>query len=96
MDGTPVVAASGDGDGIVRVWRLEDGTPVGEPLRAYTRHVAGLAAGHLDDGTPVIISGGDDCTIRVWRLDDGTRIREPLRCPGPGRCRGRRAADEWH
>ena len=80
MDGTPVIV-SGDGDGTVRVWLLEDGTLVGEPLRAHTGHVAGLAAGHLGDGTPVIVSGGID-EVRVWRLDDGTPIREPLRCPG--------------
>ena len=30
-DGTPVIV-SGGGDGTVRVWRLADGTPVGEPL----------------------------------------------------------------
>ena len=29
-DGTPVII--GGGDGTVRVWRLADGTPVGEPL----------------------------------------------------------------
>jgi WD40 repeat protein len=30
-DGTPVII-SGGGDGTVRVWRLADGAPVGEPL----------------------------------------------------------------
>ena len=32
-DGTPVIVSGGD-DGTVRVWRLADGTPVGEPLPA--------------------------------------------------------------
>ena len=33
-DGTPVIV-SGGGDGTVRVWRLADGTPVGEPLTGH-------------------------------------------------------------
>ena len=57
-DGTPVII-SGGGDGTVRVWRLADGTPVGEPLTGHDRPVNAVAAGALPDGTPVIISGGD-------------------------------------
>jgi WD40 repeat protein len=61
------------------VWRLADGTPVGEPLRGHDGRVWTVAAGKLPDGTPVIISGGDDGTVRVWRLADGTPVGEPLR-----------------
>ena len=43
----------------MRVWRLADGTPVGEPLRGHDGAVNAVAAGALPDGTPVIISGGD-------------------------------------
>ena len=77
-DGTPVII-SGGGDGTVRVWRLADGTPVGEPLRGHDGAVTAVAAGALPDGTPVIISGGGDGTVRVWRLADGTPVGEPLR-----------------
>ena len=56
-DGTPVII-SGGADGTVRVWRLADGTPVGEPLHRPRRPVTAVAAGALPDGTPVIISGG--------------------------------------
>ena len=76
-DGTPVII-SGGGDGTVRVWRLADGTPVGEPLTGHDGAVNAVAAGALPDGTPVIISGGDDGTVRVWRLADGTPVGEPL------------------
>ena len=33
-DGTPVIISGGD-DGTVRVWRMADGTPVGEPLTGH-------------------------------------------------------------
>ncbi len=58
-DGTPVII-SGSDDGTVRVWRLADGTPVGEPLHGHDDTVNGVAVGALPDGTPVIISGGYD------------------------------------
>ena len=51
-DGTPVII-SGGGDGTVRVWRMADGTPVGEPLAGHTaggggggRGAAGRHPGH--------------------------------------------------
>jgi len=77
-DGTPVII-SGSDDQTVRVWRLADGTPAGEPLRGHDGEVNAVAAGTLPDGTPVIISGSDDRTVRVWRLADGTPVGEPLR-----------------
>ena len=79
-DGTPVII-SGGGDGTVRVWRLADGTPVGEPLTGHDGGVNAVAAGALPDGTPVIISGGDDGTVRVWRTADGTPVVPPLDLP---------------
>jgi WD40 repeat protein len=64
----------------VRVWRLADGTPVGDPLHGHTNAVNAVAAGALPDATPVIMSGGrGDATVRVWRLADGTPVGDPLR-----------------
>ena len=80
-DGTPVIVSGGD-DGTVRVWRLADGTPVGEPLMRRPRRRGGRGGGRaLPDGTPVIVSGGDDHGVRVWRLADGTPVGEPLHRP---------------
>ena len=66
---------------MVRVWRLADGTPVGEPLPGHDDAVNAVAVGALPDGTPVIVSGGDDGTVRVWRLADGTPLVPPLDLP---------------
>ena len=62
----------------MRVWRLADGTPVGEPL-PHSSLVTSVAVEALPDGTPVIISGTYNGTVRVWRLADGTPAGEPLR-----------------
>jgi hypothetical protein len=79
-DGTPVII-SGSDDMTLRVWRLADGSPAGEPLTGHDGLVSAVAAGTLPDGTPVIISSGsfDDQTVRVWRTADGTPVGEPLR-----------------
>ena len=85
-DGTPVIVSGSNralndyrADDTVRVWRLADGTPVGEPLTGHTSWVNAVAVGALPDGTPVIVSGShDDATVRVWRLADGAPVGEPL------------------
>ena len=71
-DGTPVIV-SGSYDATVRVWRLADGSPVGEPLTGHDGTVFAAAVGDLLDGTLVIVSGGIDATVRVWRLADGAQ-----------------------
>ena len=80
-DGTPVIVGGSSGglsDGMVRVWRLADGAPVGEPISGHVGSVNAVAVGGLPDGTPVIVSGGDDGTVRVWRLADGAPVVPPL------------------
>jgi WD40 repeat protein len=78
-DGTPVVV-SGGSDGTVRVWRLADGTPVGEPLRLHGDDaVSEVAMGRLADGSPVVVSGGVFREkVCVWRLPDGAPVGEPV------------------
>ncbi|MGO8888435.1 MAG: WD40 repeat domain-containing protein, partial [Streptosporangiaceae bacterium] len=88
-DGAPVIiSGSGDifgGGGTVRVWRLADGTAVGEPLTGHDSLVTAVAVGALPDGIPVIVSGGAGGgaggTVRVWRLADGTPLVPPLDLP---------------
>ena len=81
-DGVPVIV-SGGADGAVRVWRLADGAPIGEPLRGHDGRVSAVAVGALPDGAPIIVSGGYDA-VRVWRLADGAPVGEPLRGHGSG------------
>jgi WD40 repeat protein len=81
-DGTPVIVSGGgrwgNSYGTVRVWRLADGAPVGEPLTGHGDSVNAVAVGALPDGTPVIVSGGDDGIVQVRRLADGTALVHPL------------------
>jgi len=80
-DGTPVVISGGGYtgiEGVVRIWRLEDGAPVGEPLLGHQGEVTSVASTTLPDGTPVVISGSSDRTVRIWRLEDGAPVGEPL------------------
>ena len=76
-DGTPVII-SGSDDGTVRVWRLEDGAPVGEPLHGHDGAVTAVAMGTLPDGTPVIVSGGSEGSVRVWGLADGIKVGQTI------------------
>ena len=80
-DGTPVVVGFNE-DGTMRVWKLEDGTPLGQEV-SQARHspmvpVEAVAAAELADGTLVLAVGGDDGMVRVWRLADSTPAGQPL------------------
>ena len=70
-DGTPVVAGAGR-DRSVRIWDLDTGSPIGEPLRGHNLPVRAITIGPRRDGTPVLVSGGDDGTVRIWDLEPGT------------------------
>jgi WD40 repeat protein len=75
------VVVSGGGDGSVRVWRLADGAPVGEPQYGHHGGVQALAVGVLPGGIAVIVSGATapgGGSVRVWRLADGTPLVPPL------------------
>jgi WD40 repeat protein len=77
-DGSPVVVTGGSQvDETVRVWRLDDGSPIVEPLFGHDDGVSAVAVGTLTEETTVV-SGGDDETMRVWRLSDGTPLVPPL------------------
>ena len=76
-DGRPV-AVTGSWDGTVRVWDLDSGAPIGEPLTGHTDWVNAVATLVLPDGRPVAVTAGRDGTVRVWDLDSGAPIGQPL------------------
>jgi WD40 repeat protein len=76
MDGAPV-AVTGGNEGMVRVWDLASGTPIGQPINAHTDWVTAVACTTMD-GAPVAVTGGDDGTVRVWDLASGTPIGQPM------------------
>jgi WD40 repeat protein len=81
-DGRPV-AVTGSWDGTVRVWDLDAGVPVGEPLTGHTRGVRAMAALVLPDGRPVAVTGSWDGTVRVWSLAADPAAAALIPVPGP-------------
>ena len=55
----------------MRVWRLADGTPVGEPIIGS---VNAVAVGTLPDGTPIFVIGDSVGWVEVRRLTDGAPV----------------------
>ena len=58
-DGRPI-AVTGSDDGTVRVWDLNTGHRIGDPLTGHTDWVAAVAALMLPDGRPIAVTGSDD------------------------------------
>ncbi|SDM38974.1 WD domain-containing protein, G-beta repeat-containing protein [Nonomuraea maritima] len=63
----------------LRIWSLESGRPLGEPLthEGDARH-ASVVTTKDGDGTPVIVSGGTDRNLVVRDLDTGQPLSGPF------------------
>jgi WD40 repeat protein len=72
-DGTPI-AVTGSHDATVRVWDLNTGHPIGDPLTGHTNAVNAVAVLLRPDGTPIAVTGSWDQTVRVWDLNTGQPI----------------------
>jgi len=73
-DGQYIV--SGSYDRTIRIWDVETGAGVGEPLRGHIGAVCSV--GCSPDGQH-ITSGSDDSTIRIWDVGTGTAVGMPLK-----------------
>jgi WD40 repeat protein len=88
QDGVRTIAVSRDGstlaaadfDGTLRLFDLRESKPLGEPFRAHTAEVWGLA--FSPDGKTLVSSSFDD-TVRFWRVEDQSQAAEPVD-PGIG------------
>lgn len=58
------VLASGSDDGVVRLWRASDCSPIAD-LGRHEGRVSGLAVA----GRGWVVSGGDDGRVKVWPID---------------------------
>jgi WD40 repeat protein len=59
----------------IRIWDVETGAGVGNPLKGHTSYVKSVA--YSPDGRH-IISGSDDMTIRIWDAETGAPVGRPL------------------
>ena len=77
--------ASGSLDGTIRIWNMETGQQVGEPLTGHTDRVWSVAISpyKVDENgggsaARYIVSGSADNIIRIWNMETGQQVREPL------------------
>jgi WD40 repeat protein len=72
-DGTKIL--TGDSDGIVQLWNMETGKPVGVPMK-HENSVVALA--FRPDGK-VIATGSWDNTARLWNAETGEPVGVPMK-----------------
>jgi WD40 repeat protein/serine/threonine protein kinase/energy-coupling factor transporter ATP-binding protein EcfA2 len=72
-DGRMLVSASADRT--LRLWNVESGESIGQPLAGHTGAV--FAASFSPDGQ-MIASAGDDGTVILWNVSTGQLAAEPL------------------
>jgi WD40 repeat protein len=67
--------ASGSGDKTVRIWDVETGEMVQEPLQGHGDSVGSVC--FSPDGKH-IASGSGDKTVRIWDVETGEMVQESL------------------
>jgi len=71
-------AASSSFDGTIRLWDLDTGTQVGDPLRGHTSEVLAVYALPARPGLDRLCSVGADGTIRFWDPGTWTESQPPF------------------
>jgi WD40 repeat protein len=70
------VLAVADSDGLVKLWDMASGLPVGEPIVAHNHELTALAVVRLADGRAGLATAGERGTIRLWDATAGSPISE--------------------
>ncbi|WP_214111186.1 AAA family ATPase [Acrocarpospora catenulata] len=73
---SPIAVTAGE-DKTLRVWDLDAGVQLGEPLKGHTSRVLAVALAEVG-GRLVAVSGSSDETVRAWDLDARAQLGEPL------------------
>jgi WD40 repeat protein len=73
-----VLLATGDADGVVRLWDPVSRSDSADPLTGHEGSVNALAAVPVPDGSVLLASGGADGTVRLWDPESGSPVGEPL------------------
>ncbi|MEV5428081.1 AAA family ATPase [Streptomyces sp. NPDC052701] len=71
------VAVTGSLRGHLRIWNLNTGQPIGDPLTGHAGMVLAVACTTIGD-RPVAVSAGEDRTVRVWDLKNRQPAGDPL------------------
>ncbi|KAF5362991.1 hypothetical protein D9757_014089 [Collybiopsis confluens] len=66
---------SGSNDHTVRIWNVQTGRQIGDPLHGHMSEVTSVA--FSPDGQQVV-SGSYDKTVRIWNVQTGEQIGNPL------------------
>jgi WD40 repeat protein len=77
------VAVTGGANGSVRVWDLQSGRAVGEPLVSGGEKITAVMTATLTDQRVVLTAADEAGTVRTWDLASGEPVGTTLRC-GPG------------
>eukprot|EP00947_MAST-08B_sp_MAST-8B-sp1_P002356 g2356.t1 len=76
--------SAGSEDNTLRIWDLDRGEAVGEPLQGHTDSVSAVSvfearnADGSSAGWRAVSGGSGDNTLRIWDLDRGEAVGEPL------------------
>ncbi|TEB18327.1 hypothetical protein FA13DRAFT_1803821 [Coprinellus micaceus] len=68
-------AAAGSEDGIIQLWDVQSGQPVGKPMGGHMNMVTSVC--FSPDGSK-IASGSEDMSVRLWDMESGQAVGEPM------------------
>ncbi|KAF5345603.1 hypothetical protein D9757_014774 [Collybiopsis confluens] len=66
---------SGSEDKTVRIWNVQTGQQIGDPLHGHTDWVTSVA---FSPNGKQVVSGSHDKTVRIWNVQTGQQIGGPL------------------